>query len=268
MAPFYLGSNTLKAYIGSTTVQKIYKGTSLVFQNQVVTPSISFISKTDSTLTFTVTNNDSATATIYYEHSDATPDLASVSVAAGATSANLTITGLSSGTSYTVYAQATRAGAESSSVVSFTQSTQSWTQLGGQYDKSSTSPLRGTYNGSTWFMPTFNNSSVYATKWKFVATADSGAWSNEYWTRLEVAAYDGTNYTDSSIISYSGYIVSYINAPGNAFANNSNTAASVSGGNHNGSTIFVTLPTAKRLNKIWIRTGYTKISGMTLYYLS
>lgn len=267
MAPIYSGNKSIKAYLGNTVVQKMYLGNTLTFQNQVTDPTITYVSKTDTTITFTVTNNDSQTATIYYEHSDATPDAASVAVAAGATSANLTITGLTSGASYTVYAQATRVGADNSNVVSFTESAASWIQLGSEYDKSSTSSLRGTYNSSTWFMPTFNNSSVYATNWKFVCTSDSGAWSNEYWTRLEVAAYDGTNYTDTSIISYSGYIVSYINAPGNAFGNNSNTAASISGGSHINSTLFVTLPTAKRLNKIWIRTGYTKISGMTLYYL-
>lgn len=266
MAPIYSGNTSIKAYLGDTVVQKIYLGDSLTFQNQVVAPTITYVSSGDTSLTFTVTNNDSATATIYYEHSDTTPDLASVSVAAGATSSNITISGLAELTSYTVYAQATRVGAESSTVVSFTQTTTGWTQLGSAYDKSSSSSLRGTYNGSTWFMPTFNNSSVSKRYWKFVATSQSGAVSNEYWTRLEVAAYNGTNYTNSSIVTYGGYITSYINAPGNAFANDSNTAASISNGNHVGSTIYLDFGTNVTLNKIWIRTGYTKISAMTLYY--
>lgn len=266
MAPFYLGTNTLKAYVGDTTVQKIYRGASLVFQNQVVTPTITFVSVGDNSISFTVTNNDSAPATIYYEHTDSTPDLASVTLAAGATSTTLSVTGLSELTSYTVYAQATRAGAESSTVVSITQTTTGWTQLGSAYDKSSTSPLRGTYLSSTWFMPTFNNSSISRRYWKFQATSQSGAVSNEYWTRLEVGAYNGTTYTDSSIVTYGGYITSYINAPGNAFANNSNTAASISNGNHVGSAIYLDFGTNVILNKIWIRTGYTKISAMTLYY--
>lgn len=266
MAPLYLGQNTLKAYIGELTVQKIYRGSELAFQNQVVTPTITYVSKGDTTLTFTVTNNDSQASTVYYEHSDNTPDLASVTLAAGATSSNLTISGLAELTSYTVYAQATRTGAESSPVVSFTQTTTGWTQYGSEYDKSSGSSLRNTYNSSTWFRPTFNNSSISRRYWKFVCTSDSGAWSNEYWTRLEVGAYNGTNYTDSSILSYSGYIVTYINSPANAFANDSNTAASISGGSHIGSTILLDFGTNVTLNKIWIRTGYTKISGMTLYY--
>lgn len=268
MAPFYIGNTSLKAYIGGNQIQKIYQGNTLSYQNAVTDPTISYVSKTDTSITFTVTNNDSQTATIYYEHSDATPDAASVSVAAGATSANLTITGLTTGQSYTIYAQATRAGAGNSNVVSFTQSAASWTQLGSEYDKSSTSALRGTYNGSTWFMPTFNNSSVYASTWKFQATAQSGAVSNEYWTRLLVEDYSGTSYTDTSIVSYGGYITSYINAPGNAFGNDSNTAASISNGNHVGSSITLSFGSSVRLNKLWIRTGYTKISGMTLYYLS
>jgi len=267
MAPIYSGNTSIKAYLGNKVVQKMYLGNTLTFQNKVTDPTITYVSKTDSTITFTVTNNDSQTAIIYYEHSDSTPDASSVTVAAGATSSNLTITGLSSGVSYTVYAQATRVGVESSNVISFTQTAASWTQLGSEYDKSSTSSLRGTYNSSTWFMPTFNNSSVYATNWKFVCTSDSGAWSNEYWTRLLVEDYSGTSYTDTSIVSYSGYIVTYINSPGNAFGNNSNTAASISGGSHINSTIFLTFPSAVRLNKLWIRTGYTKISGMTLSYL-
>lgn len=267
MAPFYIGNTSLKAYIGGNQIQKIYQGNTLSYQNAVTDPTISYVSKTDTSITFTVTNNDSQTATIYYEHSDATPDAASVSVAAGATSANLTITGLTTGQSYTVYAQATRAGAGNSNVVSLNVTTAAWTQLGSEYDKSSTSSIRGTYNGSTWFMPTFNNSSVYASTWKLQATAQSGAVSNEYWTRLLVEDYSGTSYTDTSIVSYGGYITSYINAPGNAFGNDSNTAASIGNGNHVGSSITLSFGSSVRLNKLWIRTGYTKISGMTLYYL-
>jgi len=266
MAPFYIGNSTLKGYVGGNQIEKIYQGSTLLYQNTVVDPTITYVSKGDTSITFTVTNNDFQTATIYYEHSDATPDAGSVSVAAGATSSNITISGLVTLTTYTVYAQATRVGVPSSSVVSFTETTTGWTQLGSEYDKSASSALRGTYNSSTWFMPTFGNSSVAARYWRFMATSDSGAWSNEYWTRLQVKAYNGTNYTDSSIVSYGGYITTYINAPGNAFANDSNTAASISGGNHNGSAIFLDFGTNVILNQIWIRTGYTKISGMTLYY--
>ena len=266
MAPFYLENTNLKGYVGNSVLKKLYLGDTQLYANQVVAPTITYVSKGDTSLTFTITNNDSEQAVIYYEHTDSTPDASSVTLAAGATSTNLTISGLAELTSYTIYAQATKTGADSSTVVSFTETTSGWTQLGSAYDKSSTSPLRGTYNGSTWFMPTFNNSSISRRYWKFVATAQDGAVSNEYWTRLEVAAYNGTNYTNSSIVTYGGYITSYINAPGNAFANDNNTAASSSNGNHVGSTIFLDFGINVTLNKIWIRTGYTKISAMTLYY--
>lgn len=265
MAPFYRGNTLLKAYVGNTVVQKVYQGSSLLYQNRTATPTISITSVGDTSITLSLTNNDSATATIYYEHSDATPDASSTSVAAGATT-SVTISGLSELSSYTVYAQAVIAGKENSYVVSDSTTTTGWTQYGSEYDKSSGSALRNTYNGSTWFRPTFNNSSISRRYWKFVCTSDSGALSNEYWSRLEVGAYNGTNYTNSSILSYSGYIVTYINSPANAFANDSNTAASISGGSHIGSTIHLDFGTNVTLNKIWIRTGYTKISGMTLYY--
>ena len=259
-------TNISKIYRGDMEIKKIYLGDTQLYANQVVAPTITYVSKGDTSLTFTITNNDSEQAVIYYEHTDSTPDASSVTLAAGATSTNLTISGLAELTSYTIYAQATKTGADSSTVVSFTETTSGWTQLGSEYSKASGSPLIGTYLSSTWFMPTFNNSSVAARYWRFMATSQSGAVSNEYWTRLQVKAYNGTNYTNSSIVSYGGYITSYINAPGNAFANDSNTAASVDNGNHVGSAIYLDFGTNVYLNQIWIRTGYTKISGMTLYY--
>lgn len=270
MAPFYIGNTSLKAYIGGTEIQKIYQGNNLSYQNAVADPTIVYVSKTDSSISFTITNNHSSTATIYYDEGvnpEAGNGSDSVSLAAGATSSTLTISGLSDGVSYNIYARGFITGVTSSNIVSLNVTTAAWTQLGSEYDKSSSSALRGTYNGSTWFMPTFNNSSVYASTWKLQATSDSGAWSNEYWTRLLVEDYSGTSYTDTSIVSYAGYITTYINAPSNAFGNNSNTAASISGGNHNGSSITLSFGSSVRLNKLWIRTGYTKISGMTLYYL-
>lgn len=271
MAPFYIGNTSLKAYIGGTEIQKIYRGNNLFYQNAVADPTIVYVSKTDSSISFTITNNHSSTATIYYDEGvnpEAGNGSDSVSLAAGATSSTLTISGLSDGVNYNIYARGFIIGVTSSNIVSLNVTTAAWTQLGSEYDKSSTSALRGTYDGSTWFMPTFNNSSVYASKWKFQATAQSGAVSNEYWTRLLVEDYSGTSYTDTSIVSYGGYITSYINSPGNAFGNNSNTAASIGNGYHPGSSITLSFGSSVRLNKLWIRTGYTKISGMTLYYLS
>ena len=271
MAPFYIGNTSLKAYIGGTEIQKIYQGNNLSYQNAVADPTIVFVSKTDSSISFTITNNHSSTATIYYDEGvnpEAGNGSDSVSLAAGATSSTLTISGLSDGVNYNIYARGFITGVTSSNIVSLNVTTAAWTQLGSEYDKSSSSSIRGTYLSSTWFMPVFNNSSVSATTWKLQATSDSGAWSNEYWTRLHIEDYSGTTYNSSSdvTVSYGGYITTYINSPSNAF-NDSNTAASMSGGNHVGSYVQLVFPSAVTLNKLWIRTGYTKIDGMTLYYL-
>ena len=55
-------------------------------------------------ITFTITNNDTATADIFWEVSDSTPDANTLSLAGGATSDNLTVTGLSELTQYTIFA--------------------------------------------------------------------------------------------------------------------------------------------------------------------
>jgi hypothetical protein len=91
--------------------------------NTTANPTINYVSKTFNSITFTVTNNDSATATVYYEENDNTPDANSVVLNAGATSSNLTISGLTKQTSYTVYAQAQATGKLLSSAVSFTETT-------------------------------------------------------------------------------------------------------------------------------------------------
>jgi hypothetical protein len=91
--------------------------------NTTVAPTITYVSKTFNSITFTVTNNDSATATVYYEENDDTPDANSVVLNAGQTSSNLTISGLTKQTSYTVYAQAQATGKLLSSAVSFTETT-------------------------------------------------------------------------------------------------------------------------------------------------
>lgn len=67
-------------------------------------PSIVYKSATTSSLTFTVTNNANEECRIYYEHSDSSPDAHYVTLAAGA-SQDVTESSLSTGTSYTVYAE-------------------------------------------------------------------------------------------------------------------------------------------------------------------
>lgn len=262
----YIGNTQIaKVYQGSTVLNRLNLGGSTLWINQTVTPTITYVSSGESALVFNITNNDPATSTIYYEHSDSTPDAGTVSLAPGA-STNITVSGLAGLTTYTVYAFATAAGKDSSPVTSSTGTTVGWTQLGTEKPKTAAQQI--TVNGATWWNASWGNGSISKTHWKLVATSDSGAWSNEYWTNLYFASNTGVTYNSSSTttISYSGYIVTYINNPGNAFSGGY-TAASVSGGNHNGSTIFITFNTPVTLNTIRIQTGYTKINGMTLYYL-
>jgi hypothetical protein len=91
--------------------------------NITLAPTITYISKTFDSITFNVTNNDSATATIYYQQNVTPPTANSVVLNSGQTSSNLTISGLTKQTSYTVYAQAQATSKELSSVVSFTETT-------------------------------------------------------------------------------------------------------------------------------------------------
>lgn len=76
----------------------------------IAVPTITPVSWTTYSMTFTVKNNHSETLNVYYEVSDNTPDAAYVTLASGATSGNLTIYGLSAGTYYYFYAQANLGG--------------------------------------------------------------------------------------------------------------------------------------------------------------
>jgi hypothetical protein len=237
---------------------------------QVADPTITFVSKNTSSITFTITNNNGAEAVIYYEIGDNTPDAANVTLGGGATSSNITLSSLSEATVYTIYAQATKSGLESSAVVSLATGTAGWITLVSSIDKSdnSSSPF-GTYLSTTWWMPVFNNSSASSTQWKLTAISQASGASNEYWSRLFVEDSGGTSYTTSngiSSVSIGGYMTSYINTPSNAFGNDSNFAASIGNGNHVGSTLSLTFSSAVTLNKLWIRTGYTKINAMKLEY--
>jgi hypothetical protein len=91
--------------------------------NTTIAPTITYISKTFDSITFNVTNNDNTTATIYYQQNVTPPTANSVVLNVGQTSSNLTISGLTKQTTYTVYAQALGTGKQLSSIVSFTETT-------------------------------------------------------------------------------------------------------------------------------------------------
>jgi hypothetical protein len=70
------------------------------------TPTINFVSSTTTSITFTIKNNDAQTAVILWEQDDTTPDANTLELAAGTTSSNLTISGLTEGDLLTIYATA------------------------------------------------------------------------------------------------------------------------------------------------------------------
>jgi hypothetical protein len=85
---------------------------------QALAPTITEVSTTATSITFTITNNDASTAVILYEVDDATPDENSIELAAAATSSNITITGLTEDVEYDVYATANVTGKVKSNVTS------------------------------------------------------------------------------------------------------------------------------------------------------
>ena len=61
-----------------------------------------------------------------------------------------------------------------------------WTSVGAQAKTSGHSNFQ-TINSRTWWQPNWSNTTNSYTHWKLQATADSGAWSNEYWQELYLA---------------------------------------------------------------------------------
>ena len=86
-------------------------------------PSINFVSSTFDSITFTITNNDTATADIFWEVGDSTPDANTLSLAGGATSSNQVASGLTEETSYTIFAFANAEGKAGSQTSTNVQTT-------------------------------------------------------------------------------------------------------------------------------------------------
>jgi hypothetical protein len=83
---------------------------------QALAPTITFVSKTETQIVFTIKNNDTSTAVILWEIGDTTPDANSFELAADTTSSNITVTGLTGSTEYIVYATANVTGKVKSNV--------------------------------------------------------------------------------------------------------------------------------------------------------
>jgi hypothetical protein len=80
------------------------------------TPTINFVSSTTTSITFTIKNNDAEDATIVYRVDSLTADGESISVAAGVTSGNQTISDLTEGDLITIFATANVEGKVKSNV--------------------------------------------------------------------------------------------------------------------------------------------------------
>jgi hypothetical protein len=83
---------------------------------QALAPTITEVSVTDSSITFTIKNEDTQTATIVYRIDDLTAEGESISLAGGATSSNITASGLDDDTEYIVFATANVTGKVKSNV--------------------------------------------------------------------------------------------------------------------------------------------------------
>lgn len=83
---------------------------------QTLAPTITEVSTTITSITFTITNNDTASGVILWEIGDNTPDENSVELAGGATSNLITVTDLAANTQHSVFATANVTGKKKSNV--------------------------------------------------------------------------------------------------------------------------------------------------------
>ena len=128
--PIYIGDKEIATvFKGDTELDNIRLGDQQQWIGIIVTPdpSITYISRNTSSLTFDLTNNHEETVTIFYEIGDNTPDQNSVVVAANATQ-RVTLSGLSFNTTYTLFAYALEAEQLPSNTISNTQTTQDVTE--------------------------------------------------------------------------------------------------------------------------------------------
>ena len=102
-------SYTIFAYaIATDPILKKIKSeiiSTVITTNLVPTPSITFVSKTDTSITFTITNNSLEERDVTYGLTSP-PTTTTITLASLAVSANQTISGLSPDTEYIIYAQA------------------------------------------------------------------------------------------------------------------------------------------------------------------
>ena len=108
------------------------------------TPTISLVSKDSESITFTITNNESATVDVFWEVGDNTPDANQLSLASETTSGNITASGLSDNTEYTIFTFSNAAGKAGSATASLTVTTDEIVAvtLGVEWDQDTDSLVR------------------------------------------------------------------------------------------------------------------------------
>jgi hypothetical protein len=110
---------------------------------QALAPTITEVSVTDSSITFTIKNEDTETATIVYRIDDSTAEGESISLAGGATSSNITASGLDAETEYIVFATANVTGKVKSNVTQLSIETdEAPPQYGVQWTQSTDTVIR------------------------------------------------------------------------------------------------------------------------------
>lgn len=135
---------------------------------KVALPTITEVEIGADFYTFTITNNDSASALITYELEDNTPDETTIELAGNATSSNITLSGLSGLTTYNLSAFATVIGKTTSDVVTEEFTTVLLIDQGlivAYYGASNTIP-------ATWFLCNGTNGTPNLTD-KFIVGAGS-----------------------------------------------------------------------------------------------
>ena len=211
---------------------------------QSLAPTITEISKTDTTITFTITNNDDSTAVILYEVEDITPDANSIELTAGATSGNLIISGLTASTQYTIYATANVVSKLNSNVTSlsittgsprnYTSATGGTTQeydSGGKRYRSHTFTSSGTFTVTQVGDSTYSGVSVDYNQVDYLIIAGGGGATSDVSGGGGAGGYRTTNGTSGGnsaaeskvIVTAQGYTVT-IGAGGVGFANGGNSS--------------------------------------------
>jgi hypothetical protein len=126
---------------------------------QALAPTITKVSETDTSITFTLKNNDAETATLVYRVSSLTGDGESISVAADTTTSNITVSGLNRSSAITLFVTTNVTGKVKSNVAEVTYDALVYTAATGgttnEYDdggkryKSHTFTSNGTFEVTT-----------------------------------------------------------------------------------------------------------------------